>query len=303
MELEKYFDLNINPNQLYGYSTEVIIGEHGVSINEKGEHFATVYHIYSDPRGNNHILALNFLKDFLLKKYPDSKKLTTDYLNSNVKEFEVKYENARFPSPLKKVKLEWVAELYERENGVLKTTENIVEPKSEIKIDDASLNKHTIESTILPLLDTISKSKIFTSDEDSNKKLFNDIFELIKYNPEKYEVLSLVYYPIIFEKICSYLMTNSSGFHKIIIDDNKDKDESKLTIHNYVSALKKHKAPFSNDYSNTDIRKQFADIDYFKNKRNDLVHNQYKEIKFLQIMSNSEGLLNLLIDLIEEFTC
>ena len=295
MELEKYFDLNISESHLFGHQNKVISGTHGVFVNEKGEHYATAFHIY---RGDVS-LAKTELKTFLKLKFPGSSDLTNEYKRTNNIEYEVEYANQGYS--LKKIKLEWVAELYKRENGVIKTTENIVQPKSISKIDDISLHRHTIELTILPLLDTISKSKIFTSDEDSNKKLFNDIFELIKNNPEKYEVLSLVYYPIIFEKICSYLMVNSSVFHKIIIDENKDKDDSKLTIHNYVSALKKHKAPYSNDYSNTDIRKQFADIDYFKNKRNDLVHNQYKEIEFLQIMSNSQGLLNLLIDIIEEY--
>jgi hypothetical protein len=51
-------------------------------------------------------------------KFPSSSDLTNEYKRTNNIEYGVEYANQGYS--LKKIKLEWVAELYERENGIKK---------------------------------------------------------------------------------------------------------------------------------------------------------------------------------------
>jgi len=297
MDITNYFDLSIANQSLFGAQKQVIRGGHGITKNEKGEHYATAYHIYTNRSGL--VLAKPELKKFLLEKFPGNSDLTNSFKNENIIENEVEYIGDGYS--IKKIKLEWIVELYERENNIrpVSSPEILISNNS----DEESIKRH-----ILPLFDTIGQFDVFINDDDSNKKIFNDIFELIKKNPDKYEVLSLVYYPVVFEKVCSYFMKNSSRFHSVISTETDWKIKKFKKVYpnreyiykfsDYIEALKNH----SNSSSKEEITKKFSDIDYFRIKRNDFIHNEYKPISFLQIMSNSERLLNLIIEIIEDYT-
>jgi hypothetical protein len=314
MELEKYFDLDVNPNLLYGDASKVIKGIHGISINNYGEHFATAFHIYS---GKGKVIAKTGIRNFLLNKFPGSGDLTNEYKKCFAIEEEVQYEGGVL---LKKIKLEWIAEMFEIETAV-----NVVSTKS----FDVPLAKLNIEYEIVPLLNRLSTSIVFNSEEkNSHHHLFQDIFQLIQNNPDKYEVLSLVYFPMFFEKTCDYLFKNSAEFKAMInnyftIKENKENkgaifkinsgSSKTYTITNYVNFIKTSKIvqeKINNInveikkfifFDNPSLTKTFNDIYYFISLRNNLIHNEFNREDSIYILSASKTMLKFNVDIIEEY--
>jgi hypothetical protein len=159
------------------------------------------------------------------------------------------------------------------------------------------LNKQNIEKEILPLLIEISQSNVFTLDNVSHKKLFDDVFELIKENPDKYEILALTFFPILLEKVCYFKLKTSSEFYNLIenfnSNSNKRKKDNleKLTTNEYLHALK--------DLLSSS--KYFQDVIYFNRLRNDLIHNLYSIESMTQTINNSKEFLKLIILVIKSF--
>jgi len=300
-KLDKYFDLSISSEMLYGSNKKVNSGIHGVSLDDKGKHFATSYHIYLSKNGI--VLAKPALRTYLLNKFPGSPDLVNEYKKHFPIEQQVEYVGDSYP--IKKVSLEWIVEIFEKENNIVLSHE---------KDSTNRLNQQNIEKEILPLLIELSESNVFTLDNGSHKKLFDDVFELIKGNPDKYEILALTFFPLLFEKTCSFFYSNSNEF-KLIIEEGTSyqKIESKqynLTSYSFVNCLKyravkdkitNQKIESFQDHKKISEMKSFFDIYYFLKLRNNLVHNEYKEEDFSELINSSKKLLSLNLSLIKEF--
>lgn len=302
MNLNNYFDLNIPNQSLFGGQKQIIKGEHGITKNEKGEHFATAFHIYT---GKIPLLAKPELKKFLLENFPGKSDLVNAFKNENIIEHEIEYVGDGYS--LKKIKLEWIVEVFEKEKGSFSITSVSYENPS----DHSKLN---IDKEIVPLLKELSLSNIFSENTNSNKKLFDDIFNLIKENPDKYEVLSLVFFPILFEKTCGFLAVNSAEFKSLIIDyRNFLSDSSKIeeyTSYKYLSLLKYNRIKHKNfkisielyqDFDQKTLMKAYIDLYYFIKLRNDLVHNDFQEEEKTELMNSSKKLLKLILEIIKEY--
>lgn len=313
MELKKYFDLDINPDLLYRDSSKVIKGIHGISINDKGEHFASAFHIYLCNIGNYKVIAKTEMQSFLLNKFPGKADLANEYKKHFSFEEVVQHEGGFL---IKKIKLEWIAEMFEKETKILDSKE-----------------KSNVEKEIFPLLNKLSDSVVFKKDAgNSHHHLFQDIFHLIQHNPDKYEVLSLVYFTILFEKTCDYLFNNSAKFKNMIDNffSNKHRHNdttSKLenesyktyTISNYVNFIKFSKIQFDKiskiqsdkkytisieifqDKAQPTLMKTFADIYYFIRLRNNLIHNEFINEDSIEILNSSKKMLKFTIDIIDEY--
>jgi hypothetical protein len=306
MGIEKYFNLDVDSKLLYGDASKVIMGKHGVSINSHGEHFATAYHIYT---GKGIVIAKPELRNFLLGKFPGSSDLTNEYKRTNSIEEEVQYEGQNYS--LKKIKLEWIAELFEKETTVY----NVLSEPSNIP-----LSKLNIEQEIIPLLDKISNSVVFEDNNNSHRNMINGIFDLIKNNHNEFEILALVYFPILFEKTCNFFMNNSEVFKDNCEKYNSirnEKDSSyrvkELTAYHYLGVLKLNKINFSlfsqtktsieffRDSKQKSIIKKFDDLYYFIDLRNRLIHKDFKEQESFDIINDSKKMLAFILDIIEEY--
>ena len=305
MSIEKYFDINIDSKLLFARSSNVVKGEHGITIDSEGNHHATAYHIY---KGRGLVLAKPEIKMFLLEKFPDNSDLVNEYKKSNQIEEEVEYEGQGFS--IKKVKLEWIVDLFEKENNL--TKESFFEEKMS---STYSLNKLNVESEVLPLLNKISEFKIYENSSSSNEVLIESILNLIKKNHDEFKILVLVYFPVIFEKVCKNLESNSERFKKIVEDymDFKglgDKEKNN-TSYDYICILKYSKRDrhinknvsieLFKYFSQVNLEKKFSDVYHFLKLRNDLVHNNYIVENDIEIINLSRQFLTLIIDVLEDF--
>jgi hypothetical protein len=302
MELEKYFNLDIDSNLLFGDASKVINGKHGITVNNRGEHFATAYHIYRD-RENN-VIAKPELRNFLLGKFPGSSDLTNEYKKYCLIEEEVQYEGQNYS--IKKIKLEWIAELFEKQTGIYN---GLTKPVS------IPLSKLNIDQEIIPLLDKISNSVVFEDNNNSHKNMISGIFDLIKNNHSEFEILALVYFPILFEKTCDFFMNNSDVF-KDFANKYTSHLSSKVnvfTAYHYLGVLKLSQINYEEyikksisielyqDFKEKSISKKFADIYYFIELRNRLIHKDFHKQDSFDMINDSKKMLNLILEIIEEY--
>ncbi len=248
----------------------------------------------------------------MLGKFPGSSDLANEYKKFFNIEEEVQYEGQNYS--LKKIKLEWIAELFEKEMIVQNTSS---EPSK------ISLTKLNIEQEIIPLLDKISNSVVFEDNNNSHQNMINGIFDLIKNNHNEFELLALVYFPILFEKTCVFFMNKSKLFkdncekYNLLPKFNEKEITSKvkaLTAYHYVGVLKLSQINFLEfsrkkisielyqDFNQKSLTKKYSDIYYFIDLRNRLIHKDFQEQDSLEIINGSKKILNLIAEIIEEYS-
>ena len=181
------------------------------------------------------------------------------------------------------------------------------------------LSKLNIEQEIIPLLDKISNSVVFEDNNNSHRNMINGIFDLIKNNHNEFEILALVYFPILFEKTCSFFMNNSEVFKDNCEKYNSIRKDSsnrvkELTAYHYLGVLKLSQINYEEyinkksisieiyqDFKEKSISKKFADIYYFIELRNRLIHKDFKEQESFDIINDSKKMLAFILDIIEEY--
>jgi len=169
MNIDDCFNLNIENSELFGAHKNVIYGEHGLSINDKGEHFASHFHLKT-------IISKGEMKKFLNENV-SSGKVLSDLMIADNQSFsdllEVQYEGDNYRN--KKYKIEWLFEYYKRFVNLTKNQ------------DKQKLEKDLIEEYVISKLKLILVNKFYSKEESS---YINDIKILMERNSEQFDILA-----------------------------------------------------------------------------------------------------------------